>query len=1006
MLTLRCFGEVATMDPRGLKISMRSRKHTGLLLYLVANPHTVHVRDELAYLLWDGHDRKARHSLSQALYDIRSNLSSLLSVDGRAVRLLPNRIVYELDAFERAFQAKDHETVIELYRGAFAPELSDLGAEGFDRWLDNERERCRVLASLALRNVQREAEASGTWDQVCLAALRLVRLNEFDEEAHCALMRGLCMKGDPASALAHYRSICDAEWTDAALKLTEVAEWAGGRGGGPSLAVHEPGENRLSGRDAEFRQLSGALRAADPVPVRIAVAGERGMGRSAVVREFARVVQSAGGTVQWLASRNGEPLDLADELRRHARKLRLLVMRADTADWIDADAAVRVGNLSRSLIVGLSDAATARRAEGARLVDFVLAFDPLDEETCATLVRASDHRCTMQQAVASARLSGGNPGLARAIAAAWVGLGYEPEGNAAEMKAGRFAYERSADVRSLVDLQLAALTSRERRLVGVLSILTPTARRHAESIVAKRSCWDDLDGLKEKGWIGSTEGAVRLSRPLAGYVVAWGLKEPERRAIHVEAAETLQRGSLSARAAAACELAAGGRSGRAFRLAVAVASEALREGRSRVAGQSARLALEQATETPDRLRSGLSLAEAELQRGRVRRATAMLHQMAAIAESGNDVGRVHLALARAVAVGGDEFACEVQQRRLIEAREHATDDALGRAMSVQLDVLAVIEAGAHPSRRTSSEALRRRLVSLVPEDGRFAGIWCEAFRLHFGHTARRGTRSEARLLLEQCRYGLAYLGYEGSRTIAGAEFWVAMRRAELREALDMLQRFRGPPDQNRYGSAGLNNLGAALLELGEFDAALERLRECRTLDEELESPATERAYVLLNQAQCAFFKGDLERCGTYIQRLFTEHGDGTGGQFAPQAWALNGLMALALRDEAEIRASRKRLEGRPEREGNDDSYLIPWFLASAMGSGRRPEAVRYLVDAAERTAPIDRLSARKLRVLAGTFAPSSEERDHREARGALRAVGAAWFVRFADSWSLRLAGLA
>ena len=985
---------------------MRSRKHTGLLLYLVANPHTVHVRDELAYLLWDGHDRKERHSLSQALYDIRSNLSSLLSVDGRAVRLIPNRIVYELDAFERAFQAKDHETVVELYRGEFAPELSHLGAEGFDRWLDNERERCRVLASLALRNVQREAEARGAWDQACLAALRLVKLNEFDEEAHCALMRGLCMKGDPASALAHYREICDAEWADTALKLGEVAEWAGGTEDVPSLEVRELTEDRLSGRDAEFRRLSRALRAADPVPVRIAVAGERGMGRSAVVREFARVVQSAGGTVQWLASQDGAPLNLAEELRRHARKLRLLVLRANAADWIDADAAVRGGDMSRSLIVGLSDAATARRAEGASLVDFVLTFDPLDDETCATLVRASDHRCTMLQAVASAKLSGGNPGLARAIAAAWVGLGYEPEGNATDMKAGRLAYERSADVRSLVDLQLAALTPRERRLVGVLSILTPAARWHAESIVAERSCWDDLDGLKEKGWIGSMEGAVHLSRPLAGYVVAWGLEEHERSTIHIEAAGTLRRGSLSARAAAACELAAGGRSARALRLGVAVASEALREGRSRVAGQAARLALEQATETPDRLRSGLSLAEAELQRGRVRRATAMLHQMAAIAETGNDVGRVHLALARAVAVAGDEFACEVQQRRLLEAREHATDEALGRAMSAQLDVLAAIEAGTRRGRDTAFENLRRSLVSLVPEDERFAGVWCEAFRLLFGRTGRRGTRSEARLLLEQCRYGLAYLGYEGRRTITGAEFWVAMRRAELREALDMLQTLPGPPDQNRYGSANLNNLGAALLELGEFDEALEQLRACRKLDDELESPPTERAYVLLNQAECAFFKGDSERCRRYIEPLFTEQGEGAEGQFAPQAWALNGLIALAHRDEAETRASRERLEGRPEREGHDDSYLIPWFLAFAMGPGRGPQAIRYLLDAAERTSPIDRLGARKLRVLAGTFASPSEERDQREARGALRAVGAAWFVRFADSWSLKLAGLA
>ncbi|WP_425153681.1 hypothetical protein [Candidatus Palauibacter sp.] len=51
MLTLRCFGEVTVQDARGLRVSLRSRKHTGLLLYLVAHPRTVHVRDELAYLL-------------------------------------------------------------------------------------------------------------------------------------------------------------------------------------------------------------------------------------------------------------------------------------------------------------------------------------------------------------------------------------------------------------------------------------------------------------------------------------------------------------------------------------------------------------------------------------------------------------------------------------------------------------------------------------------------------------------------------------------------------------------------------------------------------------------------------------------------------------------------------------------------------------------------------------------------------------------------------------------
>ena len=1002
MLTLRCFGEVSTLDARGTRFSMRSRKHTGLLLYLVAHPRTVHVRDELAYLLWDSHDRKARHSLSQALYDIRSNLGSLLTVDTHSVRLLPNRVAYELDAFEKAFQDKDHERVIDLYRGEFAPELSDLGADGFDRWLDNERERCRVLVTLALKNAQRVAEESGAWDQACLAALRLVRLNEFDEEAHCALMRGLCMKGDRESALAHYRALRDSEWVGSSFKLTELAEWAGEEPGVPALAVHESVDHRLSGRDAEFRKLTGALRDASSVPVRVAVAGERGAGRNLVVREFARVVQSAGGIVQWLvADRGEESIDLTAELRRHAGKLRLLVLRANVQDWLDVDAAIRSADVSRSLIVGLSDASASRRAEAARLVDFVLTFDPLDEETCATLVREGDRQCTLGQAASSARLAGGNPGLARAIARAWINHEHEPAAGNGELESGRLAYERSAEVRSLVDLQLAPLPPRERQLAGLLSILTPAARRHAESVVAEQSCWDDLDGLKDKGWIRSGNGAIRLSRPLAGYVVAWGLDGRERSAIHLAAAGTLERGNLGARAAAACELAAGGRAFRAFELGCNVASEALGKGRSPVAGQAARLAFEQAAAKPDRLRSGLLLAEAELQRGRFRRAAALLHQMAAIADTGNEQGWIHLGLARTAAVAGDDFARGLQRGRLLEAREHATEASLRRAMSVQLDVLAALEAAAGSDRASTFDPLRRTLVSITSDDAVFAGVWCDAFRLLFGQTARHGTRSEARLLLERCRYGLAHLGYEGGRTIAAAGFWVAMRGAHLREAMDMLRNLPGPPDENRYGSATLNNIGAALLELGEFDAALERLRGSRRMDDGIEGPEADRAYALLNQAQCAFFKGDAELCRGSTGQLRLGSGNGQGNRFEPQAWALHGLMALADQDRKEVGASRERLEGVTDREGDDDSYLIHWFMAAAMGRKRRQQAVRHLVDAAERTAPIDRLAAGKLRVLAGVLSPD-EPRHQPEARGMLRAVGASWFVRFVDVWSRRM----
>ena len=1000
MLTLRCFGEVTTLDSRGRTISLRSRKHTGLLLYLVAHPRTVHVRDELAYLLWESHDRKARHSLSQALYDIRSNMGPLLTVDTHAVRLAPNRIDYELDAFERALQAKDHKAVIDLYRGDFAPELIDLGAEGFDRWLDSERERCRVIVGLALRNAQRVAEQSGNWDQACLAALRLVRQNEFDEEAHCALMRGLCMKGDPASALAHYRAVRDAGLVGTALRLAELAEWAGGEEVAPYLAVREPAENPVEGRDAEFRQLVGAFRAAGPAPVRVAVVGERGMGRDLVVREFARAVRSAGGMVQWLAAdAAGGRTDLAAELRRHAGKLRLLVLPADTGNWRAIDAAMQAEDMSSSVIVGLTQGRAAREAETARLVDFVLAFDPLDEETCATMVLRTDPICTPGQAALSARLSGGNPGLARAIARAWISRGHELDGSTSQPEAGRLAYERSADVRSLLDDQLKPLSAGERRLAAVLSILTPAASAHAEAVLADASCSEALDGLKARGWIRSGDGAIRLSRPLAGWVVAWGLDSQERARIHLRAARALEKGGLSAKSAAACELAATGNSSRAFDLGCAVASEALLAGRSPVACEAGTLAFDHAAAAADRLRSGLVLAEAELQRGRFRRATALLHQIAAIAGTGNDLGRVQLALARAVAMAGDPLVRGLQRRRLLQAREHATEEALGRAMAVQVSVLTALETGSSGGRARALENIRRALVSIGPDDLRFAGTWCDAFRLLFSQMTRRGTRSEARLLLERCRYSLTHLGYEGIRAIAGAEVWVAMRGARLRDALELLRTLPDPPDENRYGSAKLNNLGAAFLELGDFDAALDRLRRCRTLDEELASPEADRAYTLLNQAQCAFFKGDVELCRRYTERMLRRPDRDDPEPLSAQPWALNGLLALAHQDEREIRVCQERLETCADREGEDDAYLIPWFLAFTMGPTRREDAARRLVEAADRTAPTDRLSAQKLRVLAGTLSRSLAREEHRRARGVLRSAGASWFVRFADAWS-------
>lgn len=1002
MLTLHCFGEVAASNARGTRIPLRSRKHMGLLLYLVAHPRTVHMREKLADLLWDSRDKKARHSLSQALYDIRSSMGPVITVDVNTVRLIPQRVTYELDAFERAFEDRDHETVIDLYRGEFAPGLLNLGADEFERWLDGERERCRVLVAMALKNVQQAAEESGDWDRTCLAALRLVRQNEFDEHAHSTLMRALGMKGDYASALAYYGALEKCGWVAGATKLTETAAWARSQLDAAPPVVRERHEPRMSDRGGEFRQLRVALRASRAAPVRLVLAGERGLGREEVVRNFAGLVYSGGGLVQWLPpDLAGTRETLASELRRYPRKTRLIVIRADVRDWAAVEEVMRIADPadpSGAMVVGFSDPEVARQAEAARLVDFVINFDPLTTEACAASLVGTETGCSPPQAVESARLSGGNPALARAILRAWMRHNFSPATASDRESGGRLAYERSAEVRSLVDDQLAALSRREGRLATTLVLLTRAARAHADVIVAGHSSGEALEGLRAKGWLHSDTDQWTLSRPLAGAVLAWKLQPDDRTAVHLASARALENAGLGARAAAASELAAAGESSRAFGLACKVAKRALREGRSPVAGQAAALAFEHATAGAERLRSGFLLSEAEFQRGRFRRAAGVLHQIAAVADTGNDLSRVQLALARAAVASGDRLATGLHRRNLKEARGHATDPALSRALTVQM---AVLEAGDTTLRRTGKpglERIRTHLRGIVQEDARHAGVWCDAFRLLFHQVGGQSGLTEARLVLETCRHKLNWLGYEGLRAATAAEFWVAMRGARLHDALRLLEDASGTLNGNRHESANLNNLGAVLLELGNFERALDELDRCREMDEALESPPEARAHALLNQAQCVFFKGDYALCREYMERLLRCPGHMGQHPFGAQAWALTGLLAMTDDNQSEVEACLERIGDGSDGVGENDLYLVTWFRAAAMGTRDHGATVAGLIEAADHTAEIDRLSAEKLRVLAGTYSSPNRPGDQREACGFLRSAGASWFVRFAHNW--------
>lgn len=297
MYRLQCFGSATLFDSEGQEVHFRSRKHLALLVYLGAHRNRSLTRPHLAALFWDTEEQLARHSLSQALYDLRKRVEPLtMHARGGTLRLGGECLEYEAELFEAAVKAGELERAVGLYRGDFAPNLECVGNRQFQRWLETERSRFATVGQASLRRYIVECDRSGRWGEVCLAALRLVKLEPLDEMGHRSLMKALWLQGDQHSALQHYAEI---EGT----LLRELPE-------GPSaqtlelierirssrLATEAPrpvGEPimPLVGRGREFEALTEELgKLGDRRPGHfVVVRGEAGIGKTRLLQELKRV---------------------------------------------------------------------------------------------------------------------------------------------------------------------------------------------------------------------------------------------------------------------------------------------------------------------------------------------------------------------------------------------------------------------------------------------------------------------------------------------------------------------------------------------------------------------------------------------------------------------------------------------------------------------------------------------------------------------------------------------
>ena len=300
-----------------------SDKARALLTYLAVESDCAHQREHLAGLFWPEYpERRARHTLSQALYNVRTVIgdrearpsSRYLDVSRQALQFRPASDYWldidTLTACHDGLHQQDAcnllealEEAIALYRGPFLAGFSLSDSPTFEEWLLLQRERLARLAMEILGALVDGYSDQGAYDEALHWAWRQLDLDPWREDAHRQVIRLLALNGQHAAALAQYERCCqvlqrelhtapDAETVD----LVEHIQAGALAPPTPTQPVPRPSLPTLHnlptfltpivGRSPELADLQARLR--DPNCRLLTMTGPGGIGKTRLALELAR----------------------------------------------------------------------------------------------------------------------------------------------------------------------------------------------------------------------------------------------------------------------------------------------------------------------------------------------------------------------------------------------------------------------------------------------------------------------------------------------------------------------------------------------------------------------------------------------------------------------------------------------------------------------------------------------------------------------------------------------
>jgi len=160
-------------------------------------------RERIIGLLWPEHrSDAARHTLSEALYVLRKELSDELFVlVGDEVALNPAVLASDVAGFEEAVEGGRPDEAIRAYGGSLLEGFYVPDAPEFERWAEGERDRLASMCAQALESLAVAAEAAEDWAGAVQWWRRLAAHDRYSSRVALRLVRALDAAGDRMAAL-------------------------------------------------------------------------------------------------------------------------------------------------------------------------------------------------------------------------------------------------------------------------------------------------------------------------------------------------------------------------------------------------------------------------------------------------------------------------------------------------------------------------------------------------------------------------------------------------------------------------------------------------------------------------------------------------------------------------------------------------------------------------------------------------------------------------------------